>query len=120
MVHGIFVQQRRRRGSGPAANSFAPRNHGRSHLQAIQTRGILRLQAIFAADVDRQRVMRAQLFHVLGQHGKGFVQAERITQILRQREQLLHFLPRGGDGRDSRIGAARERPYRPPRRSSSR
>ena len=33
-----------------------------------------------------------------GQHGEGFVQAERVAQILRDFEQSLHFLARGGDG----------------------
>ncbi len=59
---------------------------------------VFRDQHVVAPNPDGQRVMRNDFAQPHRQHRQRFIQAERISQILRDLKQRLHFLPRGGDG----------------------
>ena len=78
----------------PSRESLPKRDLERREQAEVFAVDIFRHKDVVLADVDRQRVVRDHAPQADRQHRESLVQAERVSQILRELEQRLHFLAR--------------------------
>ena len=82
----------------PAREALAERNFERGEQAEVFAVDIFGAQLVVAQNIDRQRIVGDHALQPDRQQRQRLVQAERIAQILRQLEEVLHFLAGGGDG----------------------
>ena len=91
----------------PTRKSLPERNFERREQPQVLAVDVLGAQRFPAQHVDRDRVVGDHALQPDGQQRHGFVEAERISQVLSQFEQVEDFLARGGDGVEEVRRAAR-------------
>ena len=81
----------------PAGQTFSHRYFERGEQPEVFSIDIPRDEFLFQPHVDRDRVVRNDLFQARRHYRKRFVQTQGVAQVLHQFKQQLYFLPGCGD-----------------------